>query len=212
MSNINFVFFHTGDITYPQLLVKTINKFNPGSRIYFLTGEENDSIDGVYKTIRFSFDKNNLMEARLKGFESLQLMEPAIYIDTDVLVVKKIPIELFQDHDIFLCSRSFGKNTLFNPKHLEKYNIEEYKNKTKGEVYPFIACFTYCKNFLFWKDCLSILNKLDKKFHFWYGDQECLRIINNLNTYDIGYLEESLVCTLPEFSKPGDNCYSVHFR
>ena len=37
MLDINFVFFHVGDVQQPRLLVKSIQKLNPDSNIYFIT-------------------------------------------------------------------------------------------------------------------------------------------------------------------------------
>jgi len=61
-------------------------------------------------------------------------------------------------------------------------------------------------------DCLEILNSLDKKFHFWYGDQEALRIISDSKKYDMGYINEGVICTLPKFATTQESSYSVHFK
>ena len=53
---------------------------------------------------------------------------------------------------------------------------------------------------------------LNDKFHFWYGDQEALRIVYEKKIFNIGLLDEKIICTLPEYSKPNDGPYSVHFK
>ena len=87
---MNFVFFHVGEINEPSLLVKSIRKFNNNAKIYFLTDKITENIIEVDETHRFDGDKSNLMTFRLKCFAELKLEEPAIYVDSDVLFVKKI--------------------------------------------------------------------------------------------------------------------------
>jgi len=212
MKDINFVFFHVGEITYPSLLVKTIQKFHPTSKIYCVTDFKTEYIEGVFKTLRIDSNIKKLMTARLLGFSKLKLNEPAIYIDTDVLLTKKIPKKLFENHDVYLCSISHYKNVKFNNEHLRKLNLPEYFNKNIGDIYPFIACFTYTKDYKFWLDCYTVLKEMDKKYHFWYGDQEAIKRIHERNLYNIGYLEEKIVCNLPEYCTVIDESYSLHFR
>ena len=64
--------------------------------------------------VRFDLDKDNLMTSRLEAFANLELNNPAIYIDTDVLVVRPIPIELFKEKEVFLCNRAFSNDTFIN--------------------------------------------------------------------------------------------------
>jgi hypothetical protein len=41
MNKIDFVFFHVGDDTlYPTLLTKSIKKFNPDSKIFYITDKK----------------------------------------------------------------------------------------------------------------------------------------------------------------------------
>jgi len=211
MTDINFVFFHVGDVEQPRLLVKSIRKFNPDSKIYFITDKVTENIDDVTETLRIECDRDNLMTSRLKAFSQLKLNAHAIYMDTDVLLVRPITLDLFLDHDVYLCLRSHDKKRVINHQ-IRMLDLSEYKGKSIGDIYPYLACFTYTKNYLFWVDCLETLNSLDKKFHVWYGDQEALRIINDSKKYDIGYLDESSICTLPDFSSIGDGSYSLHFK
>lgn len=211
MTCINFVFFHIGDTTQPQLLTKSIKKFNPDSQIFFITNRDTKNIEGVTKTIRYDLDEKNLMTSRLQAFSNLKLNEPAIYTDTDVLLVRPIPKSIFENHDIFLCNRTFSRDGLINTS-FRNMNLSEYKGKTFGDIYPFLACFTYSNNCDFWGECYETLLNLDQKFHYWYGDQEALRITYEKKIFNIGLLDEKLVCTLPEHFKPGDGSYSVHFK
>lgn len=210
INKFDFVFFHVGDNLYPTLLTKSIKKFNPESKIFYITDKKSKDIEGVTNTIRIESSTKDLMVSRLLGFFQLKLNSPAIYIDTDVLIINKIPNELFNQNDVYLCKRSFGIDILINPS-FKGINLSEYKDKTFGEVYPFVACFTYTANYKFWEECYKILINLNKKFHYWYGDQEALRIINDQKKFNIGYLDESLICSPPEIINK-NKVYSIHFK
>jgi hypothetical protein len=211
MNKFDFVFFHVGDTFYPTLLIKSIKKFNPDSQIFYITDKKNKNIEGATNTIRIDCNVENLMTSRLLGFSELKLNSPAIYIDTDVLISKNIPNELFNENEIYLCKRSFMIDSIINTS-FKNMDLSEYKNKTLGEVYPFIACFTYANNYKFWEECYNILINLNKKFHYWYGDQEALRIINDQKKFNIGYLNENLICSTPEMLNETSKVYSIHFK
>ena len=161
MSKFDFVFFHVGDTFYPTLLTKSIKKFNPDSKIFYITDKKNKNIEGVTNTIRIDCNTDDLMTSRLLGFSELKLKTPAIYIDSDVLITKNIPNELFDQNEIYLCKRSFMIDSIINTS-FKDMDLSEYKNKTLGEVYPFIACFTYASNYKFWEECYKILINLNK--------------------------------------------------
>ena len=211
MNKFDFVFFHVGDTFYPTLLIKSKKKFNPDSQIFYITDKKNKNIEGATNTIRIDCNVENLMTSRLLGFSELKLNSPAIYIDTDVLISKNIPNELFNENEIYLCKRSFMIDSIINTS-FKNMDLSEYKNKTLGEVYPFIACFTYATNYKFWEECYNILINLNKKFHYWYGDQEALRIINDQKKFNIGYLNENLICSTPEMLNETSKVYSIHFK
>jgi hypothetical protein len=211
MNKFDFVFFHIGDTFHPTLLTKSIKKFNPDSKIFYITDKKNKNIQGVTNTIRIDCNSDDLMTSRLLGFSELKLNTPAIYIDSDVLITKNIPNELFNQNEVYLCKRSFMIDSIINTS-FKNMDLSEYKNKTLGEVYPFIACFTYATNYKFWEECYNILINLNKKFHYWYGDQEALRIINDQKKFDIGYLNENLICSTPEMLNDTSKVYSIHFK
>ena len=211
MNKFDFVFFHIGDTFHPTLLTKSIKKFNPDSKIFYITDKKNKNIEGVTNTIRIDCNSDDLMTSRLLGFSELKLNTPAIYIDSDVLITKNIPNELFNQNEVYLCKRSFMIDSIINTS-FKNMDLSEYKNKTLGEVYPFIACFTYATNYKFWEECYNILINLNKKFHYWYGDQEALRIINDQKKFNIGYLNENLICSTPEMLNNTSKVYSIHFK
>lgn len=206
----HFIFFHVGDITLPSLLVKTIRKFNPDSKIHFLTDKITNDVNDVDEIFRLNLDRNYLMTARLEAYSKYQLIDPAIYIDSDMLLLRPIFINMFSDKDVYLCKRESNCNNKFNH-NFNGLDFSDFEGMTLGQVYPFLACFVYTKNYKFWEDCYSRILNLDEKFKVWYGDQEVLREIYKSREYTFGIINENLISALPEHSDP-DKTFFAHFK
>ena len=91
-------------------------------------------------------------------------------------------------------------------------DLSEYKNMTLGDVYPFLGCFTVTKSSDFWKEAFNIQKSLDKKFHYWYGDQEALKIIQAKNMFNIDTVQESIFACLPEQIDELNLPNIIHFK
>ena len=209
---VNFVFLHVGEDIRPYFLVKSIKKFFPRASIYQCTDLTTKAIEGVDNVFRYKGDTSNLMTYRLEVFSKLAINEYAIYLDTDMLIFNHFNLDRYKEFDAVLCERSFNKDNLISIKKNKGIDLYEYEGKTLFDVYPYLACFTIAKSFHFWTECLNILMKLDKKFHYWYGDQEALRIIKVTNILNIGKVSESDYACLPEYVDINAMPYIVHFK
>ena len=207
---INFVFLHVGEDTRPNLLVKSIRKYFEKSYIYQCTDLASKEVDGVDKVFRYDGDVKNIMRFRLEAFSSLNLEEKAIYLDTDMLVIKKFDVDI-SHCDAILCKRSFDLDNLFNTS-FRGMDLSEYQNMTLGDVYPFLGCFTVTKSPALWKEAFNIQKSLDKKFHYWYGDQEALKIIKAKNMFNIDTVQESIFACLPEQADKFNLPNIIHFK
>ena len=207
---INFVFLHVGEDTRPNLLVKSSRKYFEKSYIYQCTDLASKEVDGVDKVFRYDGDIKNIMRFRLEVFSLLNIQEKAIYLDTDMLVINKFDIDITHC-DAILCKRSFDLDNLFNTS-FRDMDLSEYKNMTLGDVYPFLGCFTVTKSSDFWKEAFNIQKSLDKKFHYWYGDQEALKIIKEKNIFNIDTVQESIFACLPEQIDELNLPNIIHFK
>ena len=209
---MRFVFLHVGNDSAPALLCKSILRCMPDAEIIQCTDSTSEKIPGVTEVVRFEGDTNNLMTFRLECFAGLNIEKSAIYIDTDILILDKIiPDELLGESEVALCERTFDRNNPINTK-FRGMDLSEYNGKTLGEVYPIIACFTVTKSSQFWQDCKENLESLDKKFHFWYGDQEAMRNVVASKKYATAFLPESKVACLPEHATPSYSPIALHFK
>jgi hypothetical protein len=207
-----FVFLQVGEDPNANLMVQSINITNPNARIIQCSDERTKKIEGVSDIFRLDKDFADIMAFRTEAFSKLMLTEPAIYLDTDMLVLNEIfANKLLQDSEVALCERSFHRDLLINTP-FRTMDLSEYSNKTLAEVYPILGCFTVTKSYKFWASCLDNLLTLDKKFHRWYGDQEALRNIALRGEFIVSYLPESLVACLPEFIQKNAPPICIHFK
>lgn len=206
-----FVFLHVGPDPYVQFFVQSIQHSNPEARLIQVTDARTDQIDGVDEIYRYDSDASKLMTFRLEAFTKLGLQDPAIYLDTDMLVLSELSAEeILGSVDVACCERSFGRNAIINTA-FRGMNLWEYRNKTLGEVYPILAAFTVSRNFEFWASCYDRLLNLDKKFFLWYGDQEAIRDVAKSGQYKLGYVPEAKFACLPEHMQ-GLDPYVLHFK
>lgn len=209
---MRFVFFHVGNDISPSLLCKSILRQMPNAEIIQCSDNISKRIEGVTDIFRFDGDVNNLMTYRLQCFASLDIKKPTIYLDTDILVLNRIdPDELLGAEDVALCERVFDRNNFINTS-LRGMDLSEYSGRTLGQVYPFVACFTITKSNSYWRDCYENLFFLDKKFHYWYGDQEAMRNVFKTQKYKTLLVPESKVACLPEHFSEKYAPLALHFK
>lgn len=206
------VFLHIGDDPNVELMVKSVRLTNLNAKIIQCSDLDTKKIPGVTEVFRIQSKIENIMTFRLEAFYKLGLKVPAIYIDTDLILLSAVnAFELLKTDDVAYCQRSFGSNDLINIS-FRGMDLSEYRNKTVGEVYPIIACFTVTRSFKFWLDCHNNLLQLEEKFHKWYGDQEAIRNIINLGIYKSRGLQEAQVACLPEFFNQNSPPLGIHFK
>jgi hypothetical protein len=209
-----FVFFHIGsDLSTPEMLVRSIRYTNPEAEIIQCSDSMTDKINGVNRVHRIEGDANNLMTFRLAGFAGLNLDQAAIYLDTDMLVVREVdPAALLGECRVRLCRRDFGRDALHSGSQ-RGVQFPEHHQRPLGEVYPYVACATVTRDANFWKELLSIMDTLDGRFHRWYGDQEAMRIwVDSQSIASHGFLPEAQFACLPEETAHLASASILHFK
>lgn len=212
-----YVFFHVGDdIAQPSMLVNSIRLADPESEVIQCSDESTPAVRGVTKVWRGSFSREYIMTARLEAFAQLNLTTPAIYLDTDMLVVNRLPADaLLSSKKPVLCRRSFNRDARFNT-NFRGQDYSEHSGKTLDQVYPILACCTATPNGTFWQSLLGIAGKLDERYRIWYGDQEALRTWISINPTEYLVAEEQDVACLPETIRDRDpkrgTPMALHFK
>lgn len=208
-----FVFFHVGDdIAMPTAMVFSIRRHNPDATIIQVSDHQTPAVPGVSRVFVTQGNRQFLMQWRTNAFAELGLTEPAMYMDTDMIVQKPIhPDNLLADAHIAVCRRHFGRGAFFNP-HQRGQDYSEYAGKTLDEVYPFVGCCTITTASV-WADLAEMYNALPDKFRVWYGDQEVLReYVQSLPMSWVVHLPEYHYGCLPEFLPQFTHPSIVHYK
>ena len=195
-----FVFFHVGpDLTMPTAMVASIRHHNPGAEIIQVTDNVTPTVSGVTWAHPTSGDPEFLMLWRTQAFAALQLAQPALYMDTDMLVRRPVhPEMLLGDAVIAVTRRTFMREAIFNV-HQRGQDYSEHANKTLDQVYPYIGCGTITPDGAAWAKLAEMYEALPAKYKAWYGDQEVLRdYVNSLPPFVVQHLPEHQYACLPE--------------
>ena len=205
-----FVFFHVGsDIEWPTRMVASALSHNPGAEIIQVTDRDTPTVPGVTWTYPTDGDPNYLMFWRVAAFARLGLDEPALYLDTDMIVKAPIrPQALVIDEVCVPCRRSFNRDHLFNVKQ-RGLDFSEHAGKTLDQVYPFVGCATVTRDAGPWQDMAELYEALPEKYWKWYGDQEVLREFCRKSPVT---LPEHHYACLPEYLPQHPNALIVHYK
>lgn len=209
-----FVFLHLGtDPSLPTSLVRSIRRHISDAYIIQCTDSVSIAISGVDKVARLNIDSSKIMLARLQAFSGLGLDKPALYLDTDMLMLRPFdPAALLSNGaTTAVCRRSFQRDVLFNHR-MRGLDFSEYEGKTLDQVFPIIACATVTANPEFWEDCLYALEIMDEKYHIWYGDQEAMKVVAESPNHHISHIPEKLYGCLPEIIDPSIDPFLLHFK
>jgi hypothetical protein len=209
-----FVFFRTGteeELVYTKKFVASLRASNPNAEIIMCTDRHTPEIEGT-RRFELTLDTDNWMEYRLQIYAELRLTKPAMYLDDDMIVNASIdPKRLLGEQRVLLCERSFSRDLYFNTQ-MKGLDFSEHQGKLIHQVYPYLACATVTKDYLFWADLLFIMDHIDPKYRKWYGDQECMRIwVQAAEKGDYGVLPESDYACLPE-ELSGRNPKIIHYK
>ena len=195
-----------------DLFIKSIRKYHNESTIIHCTDISTETFKDVDIVHREEFDLNHLMVGKIKCFSSFPVNKSSIYLDPDMLVMKAIPLKLFEEKaDVFLLKRSFDlSNTI--PTTFRKIEFPNHKNKSLKDLYPYIACFVIVKNQNFWLKCLQYFEKLDENYRNWFGDQEIFKKLVEENNYKFAFLDEKNFACPPQHLSGKDRPFIVHFK
>jgi len=192
--------------------LNSIRNYHPNSKIIQCTNLSTHIFSEVDEVVKYDFDTTKLMEARIKSYSKLNISEPSIYLDTDMLIMRPIPFELFIDKaEVILLNRSFDKDVSL-PVRFRGCNFEKHLKGTLNEIYPYIGCFIICKTGKFWETFNKYYNNLEDKYKFWFGDQEILKKIVLENKFKFAFLQESDFACPPHHINKDIRPYIIHFK
>jgi hypothetical protein len=208
-----FNFFQIGESPYPDLLIKSIRSFIPNAYIIHSTDLISKSYYGVDRIFRYDGDSSKLMSFRLESNLAINLTEKTIFLDSDMLIVKNFSLNQWLENDVILCSREFNSDNYIKTS-FRGLNLIQYKNKTFGEIWPFLGCLNIVHGPNFWNECTKKLENMDSQLLAWYSDQEAIRDVFNekQEKFSFAFAKESLFACLPEFVSKSLSPSIIHFK
>ena len=225
MNNVNFIFYYADIIkksednkvhehhkNHINLFLKSIKTYHPDCKIIQCTDFNTEVFSDANEVFRSELDESKLMEGRIKSYAKLNISEPSIYLDTDMLVMKRIPFESFIDNaEIFLLSRSFDKDQYLTT-NFRGQNFENHNKGSLGAIYPYIGCLVIAKTNEFWKVCSNYYDQLEDKYKFWFGDQEVLKKTVLEKKFEFAFLQESEFACPPFYIDETKRPFIIHFK
>lgn len=208
-----FNFFQTGESLYPPLLIRSIRKFFPDAFIIHTTDLSSRSYEGVDRLYRHDGDSSKFMAFRIEANLHINLTEQAIFLDSDMLISRKFTLDKWEKNDAVLCLREFNNESIIKTT-FRGLNLVQYKNKTFGEIWPFLGCLNIVKGSNFWLECNNKLKSVDPQMLAWYSDQEVIRDVYNEKKDQLlfDFARESLFACLPEFADINSMPFIMHFK
>lgn len=212
-----FVFLHLNKNTEKNLLthntfIKSIYTFYPNAEIIQVSDNKTKKINGVSRVFRFDGDENKIMEFRINSNFELGLKEPAIYLDSDMIITNKFDIKkMLNLEKNVLLKRSFDLNLKLNI-NIKNLVFQEYRAYSINQAFPILACFLKANSYSFWKDMIKHLSSLEKKFLYWYGDQEILKRMYLQNKKNFSLVEEKFFACPPQFIEKKKFPFLIHFK
>ncbi len=165
-------FFWRGQNTdIPALLVRSIRlAFGSDMDIVQLSDRETPEIDGVtiHRKMKLS---SRIMVARLEAYASLDIKEPTLFLDADMLVARKFDLPPLQTNEVGVTPRTDRSEINWR----YPFEFPEFKGRYFIDEMPYIYSFVYTNSEILFVRQLNQLRKLPKRFQEWYGDQVTLK-------------------------------------
>lgn len=175
MSVLNHIaFFWVGqDVTIPTLLCRSIRSaFGPDFNIHQLSDLMTPKVEGVTHHRKMKLSPH-IMVARLESYAALDIKEPTLFLDADMLVLRPFDLPPLADNEVGVTPRSARDTLVISNRIVAMY--PEFADKTTAQVMPYIYSFVYVRSQILFLRQLVALRKLPKRYHRWYGDQITLK-------------------------------------
>jgi hypothetical protein len=175
MNTLNHIaFFWIGpDVTIPTLLVRSIRAaFGANFNVHQLSDRETPRVEGVttHKQLKLS---RYIMVARLEAYAALQIREPTLFLDADMLVLRAFDLPPLAEMEVGVTAR--GERDTYRIPERDWAEFPEFAEKDSAQVMPYIFSFVYVRSSIVFLRQLNALRRLPKRFQRWYGDQVTLK-------------------------------------
>ncbi len=151
-------FLHVGeDLRLPSIMAASAKRL--GYALVQMTDERTPAVPGVDALARLPWDGERLMTYRLQHLAALP--EPALIVDTDVVIVRDVSAVWEHEFDVALTRRA---GPALDPTGVDL-----------AEVMPYNTGVMFSRSQAFWQRCYDLCREFPPEAQRWYGDQYAVR-------------------------------------
>lgn len=203
-------FLHVGpDLELPELLVASLKKAMPVTRVVQLSDVETARVPGVDDVVRRPWDHTNLMTFRLEHYAALPADARYLLLDTDMIVQADVSsvFELDPSFDVAMHKR---ETTIVVPPAWPDF--PELLHQDLAKIMPFNTGVIFARNARFWQVALESLRGLEARYHRWFGDQVAVRIAVETGAFKVLELHPAFNFTPNTEGEDVSRAYVVHYK
>ena len=211
---MNFVFIAVGKmIPLGRTLTYSLKLQHPNANIIQISDKNDPVIKDINHKIDFNFYKNSFMINKLESiFLAFKKFGPIIFLDVDMFVLKDLSDiwKILLSSDVLLTEHK--KNFPLRGR-IHGQDYKELENKMLLDVMPYNAGLIGINNTEFIEMIITDTKNLEKKYHFWYGDQISIKNIINKNIFNLNILDANIYNYAPQNEDDfSDKISILHFR
>lgn len=183
------------DLTLPTLMVKSVLKAMPDSKIIQLTDMTTPQVKGVSSVVRKHYN-GLLMTFRMQHLADLD--GEWITLDTDVIVKKDLRSVFNEDFDVALTKR-YGA-------------IYDSDGNDVAKIMPYNTGVMFSRNKIFWKNAYKLLLTMPESAHKWWGDQLSVKLCAESNKFNLLELNCDEYNYTPTSESDKKDVFVLHYK
>ncbi len=202
-------FLHVGgDLSLPTILVASLRKVMPSTRVVQLSDRTTAPVPGVDEVRRRDWDGNRLMTFRLEHYAALPEAS-WLLLDTDMVVQADVStvFELDRQFDVAMHRR---ESTIVRPPAWEEF--PELLGQDLAAFMPYNTGVIFSRTARFWSVAVERLAGLEDRYHRWFGDQVAVRMAAETGLFRVLDLHPAFNFTPQQESDDVRRAYIVHYK
>jgi hypothetical protein len=202
-------FLHVGDdLSLPTLLVASLRKAMPSTRVVQLSDKTTAAVPGVDDTVRRDWDGTRLMSFRLEHYAALPEAS-WLLLDTDMIVQADVSV-VFEMDGRFDVAMHRRESTIVRPPAWEEF--PELLGQDLASFMPYNTGVIFSRSARFWAVARQRLAGLEARYHRWFGDQVAVRMALETGDFRALDLHPAFNYTPQEEHDDVRRAYIVHYK
>jgi hypothetical protein len=202
-------FLHVGDdLSLPAILVASLRKAMPATPVVQLSDTRTAAVPGVDRVLRRDWNGAALMTFRMDHYAALP--EGAwLLLDTDMVVQADVSVvfELDRAFDVAMHRR---ERTIVRPPAWDEF--PELLGQDLAAFMPYNTGVVFSRTARFWTVARESLERLEPRYHRWFGDQVAVRMAVETGAFRVLDLHPAFNYTPSSEDDDISRAYVVHYK